>query len=241
MRLMGKLLIITHGQQEGTGTLGDFLESQGVRIRPVRLHEGDRLPGDPRRFDAIITMGGGMHVHEDNWYPFLRDEADFIERAVERNVPMLGICLGAQIITRVCHAAVNHSPEHTPGWSSVCVTEQGRKDILLQGIPEVMTVFHRCNGMFGIPQGASLLASINGSPNQAFRYRNAYGLQFHIELTRNMLMQWVKDMPQEQDILAEYDDIKIDYTRQAKIIYSNFLWFVELYHRSLAQRSGRSL
>jgi len=238
---MGKILVITHGQQEGPGTLGGFLESQGVQVRLVRLHEGDRLPGDPRRFDAIITMGGRMYVHEDNRYPFLRDEAEFLERAVDCNIPMLGICLGAQIIARVCHAAINHSPSHTPGWSSVFVTEQGRKDILLQGIPEVMTVFHRCNEMFGIPQGASLLASINGSPNQAFRYRNAYGLQFHIEITKKMLTQWVKGMPQEKDILEEYNNIKIAYTRQAKIIYSNFLWLVELHHRSLARRSGRSL
>lgn len=230
--MVERILIITHVESEGPGTLGDFLLSQKVDITTVNLSQGDDLPEDPLEFDAIITMGGPMSVHDGDRYPFLREELGFLRKAIEGNVPLLGICLGAQLIAQASDAWVGKADKKELGWKKIFITEAGKKDMLFQGISGVITVFQWHEDAFAIPQGASFLAAGWDCENQAFRYRNAFGLQFHIEVTREMLAQWFEGSPELDEILGVYEKIEPDLITDARTLYSNFLWLSDIRKRA---------
>jgi GMP synthase-like glutamine amidotransferase len=218
-----KSLIIMHVESEGPGTLGSFLESEGVSLHTVRLYEGEVLPTGLRDFNAIISMGGPMNVYEDERYPFLFQEAALLVKALDAEVPILGICLGAQMIARAAGAFVTKSPKKEVGWLKVRLTDHGRHDALFQGLPSSMEVLQWHEDMFQVPDGGQLLATSEDCPNQAFRYSKAYGLQFHVEVTREILSQWFAETPQLPDILERYDQIEPELNRQAFRMYRNFL------------------
>ena len=229
---MEKFLIITHDKAEGSGSLGIFLESIAIDTQTAKLHEGDDLPEDPSNLGAIISMGGSMSVHDEGIYPFLRKEKEFLIHAIEANVPVLGICLGAQLIASACHAAVTKAPVKELGWREVSITDEGKRDILFQGLSRVIQVFQWHEDAFDIPEGAKFLATSRVCPNQAFRYRNAYGLQFRIEVTRDMLSGWMEENPERDKTLRVFDRKVQDFERQAKTLYSNFLWLADIWKRS---------
>ncbi len=229
---MEKFLILTHDKAEGSGSLGTFLESIAIDAQTAKLHEGDNLPEDPSNLGAIISMGGSMSVHDEYVYPFLHREKEFLMHAIEANVPVLGICLGAQLIARACHAAVTKAPVKELGWREVSITDEGKRDILFQGLSRVIQVFQWHEDAFDIPEGAKFLATSRVCPNQAFRYRNAYGLQFHIEVTRDMLSGWMEENPERDKTLRVFDRMAQDFERQAKTLYSNFLWLADICKRS---------
>jgi GMP synthase (glutamine-hydrolysing) len=236
--MVEKALIITHVKSEGPGTLGEFLTSQKIDITRVNLSQGEVLPKDPLEYDAIITMGGPMSVHDDSLYPFLREEIGFLRKVIEGNVPLLGICLGAQLIVRACDAYVEEASNREIGWKNIFITEEGKKDMLFQGIPGVMRVFQWHRDAFEIPEGATFLATGWDCENQAFRYRNAFGLQFHIEVTREILLQWFEGSPQLDKILEAYEEIEPDLITSARTLYSNFLWLSDIRKQAWQASAG---
>lgn len=218
-----RVLIIMHAESEGPGTLGEFLLRAGATLKTARLYAGERLPVDPREFDAIVSMGGPMNVYEEDRYPFLRDETEFLRDAVAADVPSLGICLGAQMIAKACGAGVGRSPVKEVGWGAVLLTDIGTCDPLFRGLPQALPVFQWHEDTFGIPSGAYLLATSEGCPNQAFRYRTAYGLQFHIEVTREMLAEWFAGSPDRDGILRYFDSTRAGLESRSERLYSNFV------------------
>ncbi|TFG38502.1 MAG: type 1 glutamine amidotransferase [Syntrophobacterales bacterium] len=239
MIVIEKTLIITHVESEGPGTLGEFLASQKIDITRVNLSQGEVLPKDPLEYDAIITMGGPIGVHDGDRSPFLNEEIIFLRKAIEYSVPLLGICLGAQLIARACDAWVRKANKKELGWKNVFITEEGKKDMLFQGIPEVISVFQWHEDTFDIPQGATFLATGWNCENQAFRYGNAFGLQFHVEVTREMLYEWFEGSPELDQILDDYEEINTDLITRARTLYSNFLWLSDIRKRAWAGQGGR--
>ena len=221
-----KVLVIMHVESEGPGTLGTFFETLNAEIHTVRLYAGHSLPADAREFQAVISMGGPMNVYEEDEYPFLRDETLFLRKAVEADVPVMGICLGAQMIAKASGAAVTKSPEEEVGWGKVSLTEAGRGDLLFQGLPESFDVLQWHGDMFHVPEGGKLLAFSGPCPHQAFRYRNAFGLQFHLEVTREILEEWFANSPQLPEIIAGYKDREPDLIANAQTMYRNFLTLI---------------
>jgi len=217
------VLIIAHVESEGPGTLGSFLDSSGDTVRLARAYSGERLPEDIDGLQAIISMGGPMNVYEENQYPFLRDETILLQKAIAANLPVLGICLGAQMIAKATGARVVRSPKEEIGWGKVFLTEAGQSDLLFSGVPETLDVLQWHGDMFEIPEDGALIATGNDCPNQAFRYRNAFGLQFHVEVTREILADWFKDSPNLEEILRRYDELKPDLDRHAQRVFKNFL------------------
>ncbi|MGA1874296.1 MAG: type 1 glutamine amidotransferase [bacterium] len=211
-----------HTASEGPGTIEDYLKSVRATYRIVRLYAGDRLPTHLNDLDAVITMGGPMNVYEEDKYPFLRDEIDFLQRAIEAKIPVLGICLGAQMIAKACGAAIRTSLVKELGWYEVILTEAGFGDEFFYGLPKILQVLQWHEDMFELPPAASLLATSKGCPHQAFRCRQAYGLQFHIEINREMLFEWFADLDQRDGIILQFEHMKHDIAAQAKRIYSNF-------------------
>jgi len=217
-----KVLVIMHVESEGPGTLGAFFHSAGADIRTVRLYAGDTLPADPSDVDAIISMGGPMNVYEEDKYPFLREETSFLRLAIDAGKPVLGICLGAQMIAKALGAQVTKSPVKEVGWGTVTLADDGRRDALFHGLPGTLDVFQWHEDMFHIPQGGKLLAYSDGCPHQAFRYRNAWGLQFHVEVTAEILLEWFSDSPDRDEIIRRYKELECDLLGRAKMLYRNF-------------------
>ena len=220
------ILVIMHVESEGPGTLGTFFETVNAEIHTVRLYAGHSLPTDPSTFDAVVSMGGPMNVYEEGQYPFLKDETVFLRKALDANLPMMGICLGAQMIAKAADAAVTKSPEEEVGWGNVRLTDAGRRDVLFQGLPESFDVLQWHGDMFHIPEGGKLLASSGPCPNQAFRYRNAFGLQFHLEVTSDIIQEWFADSAQLAEILQGYEERELRLTRHSQTMYKNFLTLI---------------
>jgi len=214
-----KALILMHVAHEGPGTLGVFLEEEGAEIETVRLDRGEKVPGQAEGIDLVVSMGGPMNVYEDGQYPFLAEEARFILSAMKAGVPVIGICLGAQIIARACGAAVFPAPVKEVGWSTVTITEEGHRDALFDGVPGEIPVLQWHEDTFDLPGGGTLLATAADCPNQAFRVGSALGLQFHLEVDAALLGDWFADSPQKEEILARYEELRIPFDETARGIY----------------------
>ncbi|HOW18555.1 MAG TPA: type 1 glutamine amidotransferase [Phycisphaerae bacterium] len=217
------VLVIMHAESEGPGTLGEFLIGAGATVQTARLHAGDRLPPDPREFDALVSMGGPMNVYEEARYPFLRDETEFLREAIRADVPTLGICLGAQMIAKACGARVVRAPQKEVGWSEVTLTDAGVTDPLFHGQPRVMPVFQWHEDMFEVPAEGTLLATSTTCPHQAFRCGSACGLQFHIEVTREMLANWFAGSSERTAILRGFDRLHQVFADHASRFYESFV------------------
>lgn len=218
-----KAVVIIHDASEGPGTLQDYLAFRSVEISEVRLYANDSLPKSIDGYDAVVSMGGPMNVYEDEKYPFLKEEAAFLKLAIDRGVPILGVCLGAQMIARVCGAPVYKAPVKEIGWHEVVLTDAGGEDRLFNGLPETLTVFQWHEDTFEIPGGGKLLVTSTACPHQAFRYQNAYGLQFHVEVTPQMLSEWFDFSPQKEEMVRRLVAMESDFIRQALKLYSNFI------------------
>ncbi|MBI4962696.1 MAG: type 1 glutamine amidotransferase [Desulfomonile tiedjei] len=216
-----KILVIMHVGSEGPGTLGTFFDSIGAEIYTARLYAGDKLPDGPDDVDAIVSMGGPMNVYEEEKYPFLRAETHFLKQAIDAGKPVLGICLGAQMIAKALGAQVTKSPVKEVGWGKIALSDAGREDALFRGLPGTLDVLQWHEDMFHIPEGGKLLAYSEDCPHQALRYRNAYGLQFHLEVTAEILLEWFSDSPDRDDIIGRYKKLEPDLLEQAEMLYKN--------------------
>lgn len=220
-----RMLVIKHIENEGPGTLGDYLQARGVTLETVSLHNGESLPRDADDYAAIVSMGGPMNVYEEDKYPFLAEETHFLASLANPEIPALGVCLGAQMIAKARGGKVTRSPEEEIGWGTVSLTEAGGEDLLFKGLPETLDVLQWHGDMFHIPEGGSLLASGDRCPHQAFRFGAAFGLQFHVEVDRPMLSDWFKDNKDLSAILNRYDELEKDLREKAELMYSNFYDF----------------
>jgi GMP synthase-like glutamine amidotransferase len=156
----------------------------------VELDEGDPLP-DWREFDAIVAMGGPMSVNDDEELPWLTAEKEAIGAAVRAGTPYWGACLGVQLLAASLGARVyaGHAPE--VGILPVRLTDEGRADPVLAGLPVEIPTLQWHGDTFDLPAGAVRLAGSPAYPNQAFRWgRRAYGVQFHLEVSVGMANEW---------------------------------------------------
>lgn len=185
-------LVLQHVAVEGPGTLAPLLQARGWTLDTVALYTGAPLPDDPRRYQAIIVMGGPMSVHDETEYPFLRAEQVFLTQALTHDVPLLGICLGSQLLAKTLGARVYRNPQKEIGWYTVDLTPAGQEDTLFAGITSPVPVFQWHGDAFDLPRGATLLASSPLCPHQAFRYgERAYGLLCHLEVTPEIIQTWI--------------------------------------------------
>lgn len=142
---------------------------------------------------GVIILGGPMSTYEADRYPHLADEIALAADALRRDVPILGVCLGSQILAAAAGARVYPGPAQEIGWFPITVTDAGRRDPVLGVFSPELVVFHWHGDSFDLPGGATLLASSRLYTNQAFRIGNrAYGVQFHPEITAGMVDEWVE-------------------------------------------------
>lgn len=220
-----RVIVLMHVESEGPGSLGMFLDTIGAEVRTIRLHDGDKLP-ELADLDAVISLGGPMNVYEEAAFPFLRQETLFLEHALNTGIPVLGICLGAQMIAKAAGAKVTKSPKKEVGWGEVSLTDSGKKDPLFQGLPENLDVLQWHEDMFLIPEGGVLLATSDDCPHQAFRYRSGLGLQFHLEVTEEILADWFAKSPERDVIVDRYKQLEPLLSLRAERMYNNFLGLI---------------
>lgn len=172
---------LQHVSFEGLGSIAPWLEASGYEITNTSFFESAQLP-DLKRIDLLVVMGGPMSVNDESEFPWLLSEKQFIREAIHSGKPVLGICLGAQLIASAMGARVYRNPVKEIGWFPI----QGMlpKDSSLFAFPASEKVFHWHGETFDLPPGAVRLAKSDGCENQAFQLgRSAIGLQFHLETT----------------------------------------------------------
>src|SRR5437764_2100927 len=187
---MRQVLILQHSWADHKGYVGNILEEYDITHDIVHVTE-ETLP-DPRTYAAIVAFSGAQHVYESDKYPYFTQEKVLIRRAAEQDIPFLGICLGSQLLASALGAAVKRHSTPEIGFFEVPFTREGESDPLYKGLPGYQKVFHWHEDTFDLPSGAVLLATNEHTKNQAFRYgRHAYGVQYHIELTPQILDTWL--------------------------------------------------
>jgi GMP synthase (glutamine-hydrolysing) len=218
---MKEVLVFQHDPFEDLGFFSEILEKQRTVYRVLRLFHGEMPAEDWERIGALIILGGPMSVNDEEEYPFLRWEKRIIRAAIDEAVPVVGICLGAQLIAATLGTLVYHGRVKEIGWSPISITPHGQVDSLLGYLPENATVFQWHGDGFELPAGAIRLASSVNYKNQAFRVgKNIYALQFHLEVTPPMIARWIDERSKDL-ALAPYilpDKILADTQNYAPIL-----------------------
>ena len=231
---MKRVLALVFDRDDPPGYLSETMGEVGVVWQAVNAEE-EAIP-DPAEFGALLAMGGPQHVGRHGDHPYLDDAVAAMRRAVDKDVPVLGVCLGGQLLAYAMGAEVRRHTSTPIGFYEVQLTEEGRRDPLFAGLPGYQQVFHWHEDTFDIPRGAVQLATNPDTQNQAFRYgRHAYGTQYHIELTPAMLDAWILGPPFHQEIVKwigedgatrvveEGHRVYPRYREHTRIMFGNFL------------------
>ncbi len=190
-------LIIKHVAIEGPGLIEYCLKQEKIPCIILDLGLGIHLP-KLDHFTHIVILGGPMNVYEEDRYPFLREEDLFIKEAIQRGKSILGICLGAQLMAKALGAKVFKAPVKEIGWYDVSLTKIGSQDPLFSCLPKTFPVFQWHEDTFEIPKSGKLIATSSPVSHQAFRYgEKVYGLQFHLEVTEEMIWEWIETYEEE--------------------------------------------
>ena len=189
MALDSRLLVLQHIACEPPAAFEDELRSRGLELLRVELDEGDALP-DWREFPAIVVMGGPMGAYEEDEHPWLAAEKRLLREAVEADVPVWGVCLGAQLLAGALGARVYPGERPEVGLLPVELTPAASSDPVFGEAPSSFPTLQWHGDTFDLPEGATLLASSPAYPNQAFRIGRSYALQFHIEVSLELATEW---------------------------------------------------
>jgi GMP synthase-like glutamine amidotransferase len=238
------ILFIKNIDIEGPETLGPFFEKDGFPMRTIDLSNGDKIPADLSDLDAVVVLGGPMNVYEEDKYSYLRDEDVFIKKVLKERISYLGLCLGAQLLAKAAGAKVGKSPKKEIGFDTVLLTNEGKADPLFFGLSGELDVFQWHEDMFEIPSSGTLLSSSSGCPHQAMRVgSNAYGLQFHIEITDKSIHEWSDEYfqhdpellrRQKQAMLKRYEIIKTKFHKTAENLFANFVQIIRCNNKKAA-------
>lgn len=211
---MAKIWVIQHHPVENLGGIADALEGAALAWQYVRTFDGQPVPNDMKGAGGLILMGGPQGVYETEQHPYLKDEMRLIESALKDNRPVLGVCLGSQLLAAALGAKVYKGARREIGWHQVRLIAEAKDDRLLKGLPEKFTAFHWHGDVFDLPRDSVALASSEMTPIQAFRHGDkAYGFLFHLEVTEASVQAMVREFTDEvkhasmrADLLGGIDD-----------------------------------
>ena len=190
-----RAIVLQHTPTEGPERAGELAVEQGMTLDIRHVYRGDAVPADLGAGEVLIVMGGPMGVSDagDAHFPYLAPELALLEKLVASDRPVLGICLGSQLLARAAGARVYPAPRREVGWAPVRFIGVDREPVL-RGLKPEETLLHWHGDTFDLPDGAVHLAATKICPNQAFRVRrHLFGLQFHCELRGETIAAWVRD------------------------------------------------
>lgn len=185
------VLALRHVYAEGMGTLEAYFSAQGYGIRYIDVCYEAINSIDPLSADLVVVLGGPVSVYDNKTYPFIASELRFLEQRLVKDLPTLGICLGAQLIANALGARVYPGVEKEIGWLPIFLTQEGAMHPLRELVKETPVVPHWHGDTFDLPTGAEALASSRLYPVQAFSWgKHVLGLQFHPEVDTSGMAQW---------------------------------------------------
>lgn len=186
-------MVLQHVGHEPLGTLNPMLKAAGFRIRYVNFGRDPDSQPELEGYRGLIVLGGPMGVYDAHAHPHLNVEMKLIEEALRLDIPILGICLGSQLLAHVLGAKVAKAKKMEIGWCPVAMTEDGKDDGLFGHFKSAEKVFQLHQDAFEMPNGAKHLLYSEDCNGQAFRYgAKAYGMQFHLEVDKAMIHRWLK-------------------------------------------------
>lgn len=213
-----KILFVTHASFEQPGSIAAWAKTHDHETLEVKPYEGEALPAIDG-YDMLVVMGGPQSPIEIETYPYLKDEIVLVSQALKQKKRIVGVCLGAQLITEALGAATERSPNKEIGMYPLEVTSAAAADPVFSKFPSKFDVMHWHSDMPGVADGIELLAQSEGCPRQAFRYGDrVYGFQCHFELTKELVEGMIKHcdgdlkagkyvMTPEQLMALDYSDI----------------------------------
>jgi GMP synthase (glutamine-hydrolysing) len=237
---MRKIMVLQHVGHEPLGTLDPLLKAAGFRIRYMNFGRDPHLTPNIEAYNGLIILGGPMGVYETHQYPHLKVELQLIEKAIAKNIPVMGICLGAQLIATALGASVRKAPEWELGWSKISLTGLAKEDPLFSHYESQEKIFQIHQDTFDIPSTATHLAQSELCAGQAFRYgEKTYGLQFHLEVDQAMIQRWMK-RPENKAIVENsrgqfnlegiFQDTQSHIQRSLQLSHQTFNKFIELFN-----------
>jgi GMP synthase (glutamine-hydrolysing) len=221
-----RVLSVTHGPNVLGGVFDETVESEGHALERWSPPLGG-APQPAGSYDAVLVFGGSMHPDQDERFPWLETEAAFLRDVLAEGVPAIGVCLGAQLLARAAGSWVAPAQRPEVGWFEVELTPAGREDPVLGVLGAGTTAFQWHHYTFGIPDGGLELARSEVC-TQAFRRGNAWGIQFHAEVTQAMLEAWIAEdghglpLPAEE-LLAQTRARISRWNEQGRALCSAFL------------------
>lgn len=217
---MRKLLVFQHVPYEILGTFNPLLKEAGFRIRYVNYGRDNQVRPNLDSYNGLVILGGPMNVDQIDQYPHLAVEIDLIQQAIEKQMPILGICLGAQLIAKALGAQVSKNPIKEIGWYDVTPTKEGLEDPLFSHFGSTRKIFQWHGDTFEIPPGAVHLATSPTCANQAFRYaEHVYGFQFHLEVDQSLVHSWLDRPAYREEIQNLKQDTSVESIREETTHY----------------------
>jgi GMP synthase (glutamine-hydrolysing) len=218
------VLAVVHGSDVPAGSFGDVVAERGHRLE-TWVPADAATPPPIDAYDAVMVFGGAMHVDQEAHHPWLREEEQYVHALLDRRVPLLGVCLGAQMVAKAAGARVGPADEPEIGW---CDVDRKVDDPVLGILPARFPAFQWHFYAFDVPSGAAELARSRVCP-QAFRLgERAWAVQFHPEVTREIVARWAGEAPDEvpggaEALLTETDERIDEWTRLGRGLCGAFL------------------
>lgn len=217
-------VLVQNDPQCPPGSCLEIIDAAGVAAQTVAAYADAPFP-DLAGVTGVIVLGGDMGVHETERFPYLERVRAFMHQALEREIPLLGICLGGQLLAQVAGGSVaSPSPHGEKGIRSVELNDSGAADPLFTGVPRSFLTFQLHNDSFTPPGDALLLGSSSACPAQAFRLgRSAYGVQFHPEVNPEIVTCWGNLPDPPEDLLTGFLARKAPFDAASRAILGNFV------------------
>ena len=213
---MSDVLVVQNTRIESSGYLGELLSRDGFDITSINAKH-EIIPN--KKFSLVVILGAPESANDD--LPYLRAEQQLIKNSVEKNIPVLGICLGSQLIAKTFGAKIYSGPKKEIGfYNDLKISSDST---FFSGFQNPFTVFHWHGDTFDLPQGALRLASSEHYPNQAFQYKSAIGLQFHLEVNEEMVNLWLDNTEEKLQKISYINpqEIRSEINENISIVKSN--------------------
>src|SRR3954453_21344708 len=194
-----RVLAIVHQRDAGPGVFAEAIAEAGGRLDGWTLAERPQAPADPLGYDAVFVLGGGMNVDEGERHGWIADEMALLRELLEREVPLLGLCLGGQLLAAAAGAQPRRASRPEIGWHQVKVTPEGESDPLLGPLAPSFEAFQWHSYEFPLPPGAVPLAKSDVCLQACRLGKRAWAIQFHPEVSRVDALHWVADYEADPD------------------------------------------